>query len=129
MAIPTDERPVTLTDERHRALREFLNGQLIPGSKVFDYALNPSHPTGGGKARVFKSALGFDQTNARRLVDQLREGVRSHAPELGVQDQFGTRYIVDVPVNGLNGKTAIVRTSWIFRPGSDVPQLITLYVR
>jgi hypothetical protein len=40
---------------------------IVPIAKLRDYSLNPLHPEGKHKARVFKSALGFTASDAERL--------------------------------------------------------------
>ena len=47
----------------------------IDPRKAIEYALNPGHPVGGNKARVFAAALGFNPLNAAELIRQLQEGV------------------------------------------------------
>ena len=47
---------------------------------------------------------------------------------LGTADVYGQRYTVDIPITGPNGNTVNIRTAWIIRPGSDIAELITLYV-
>jgi hypothetical protein len=97
--------------------------------KFTDYALNPDHPVGGNKARVFESALGFNRSNWQELRDQLLAGLRRIPAQVGKVDAHGARFTVDIPVTGPNGATVTVRTGWIFRAGSDVPDLTTLFVK
>jgi len=47
---------------------------------------------------------------------------------LGKLDEYGQRYTVDMLITGPNGKTATVRTGWIIKEGSDIPELATLWV-
>lgn len=101
---------------------------IVDDRKVTAYALNPDHPVGRNKARVFSSVLGFDSSNAESLMSQIRAGVATNPPMPGIGDRFGQRFTVDVFVTGPNG-SAIVRTGWIFDPGATVPRLTTLYVR
>jgi filamentous hemagglutinin len=105
------------------------NNAVIDPRKLTDYALNPSHPVGGDKAIVFQSSLGYDQSNADDLLAQLKQGVTENVAVPGVVDQHGTRFTVDIPVTGPNGNTAMVRTGFIYVPGSNVPHLTTLYVK
>ncbi|MEM6559776.1 MAG: DUF6883 domain-containing protein [Myxococcota bacterium] len=100
----------------------------IDVKKLTDYALNPAHPVGGNKARVFESALGYTKSNYQGLLDQIRKGVRSNTPVAGKVDRFGSRFTVDIEVTGPSG-SATVRTGWILRPGSDAPALTTLFVK
>ncbi|EPI2800421.1 DUF6883 domain-containing protein [Citrobacter koseri] len=92
-------------------------------------ALNSDHPVGGNKARVFESALGYNLSNAGVLVSRVQQGVLSNPAELGLYDSFGQRLSVDVPIIGVNGETAIVRTGWIYETDSLVPRMTTLYVK
>ncbi|NHB62294.1 adhesin [Photorhabdus sp. RW14-46] len=48
---------------------------------------------------------------------------------IGNVDKFGQRITIDMPITGLNGKTAIVRTGWIYDLGSSTPRLTMLYVK
>ena len=121
-------------EENEQALKEFLErsrGDVVTidvEGKLRGYALNPLHPTGKNKARVFKSALGFTQAGAENLEKQIREQVRtSEWKEAGTSD-FGKKYTVDVEVHGKNGKTATVRTGWIVEAGAVVPRLTSAYV-
>ena len=38
-------------------------------------------------------------------------------------------YTVDIPITGPNGNTVNVRTGWIIKTGSDVPELTTIFVK
>lgn len=101
---------------------------VISPEKLAGYALNPAHRHGAGKARVFESALGITAKEAQLLQDQvLQQLPRAAAKPLKV-DEFGSRYQVDVPVTGPKG-SRIVRTGWILRPGSNAPELITIFVK
>ena len=101
---------------------------IIDPRKVTEYALNPAHLEGRHKARVFESALGFTQRNADELIAQLRSGVANNPFTPGKIDRFGTRFTVDIPMTGPGG-SATVRTGWIYKTGSDTPELATLFVR
>jgi len=102
---------------------------VIDPRKLTEYALNPAHPVGGNKARVFQSALGFTQADADELMRQLREGVLNNPAVPGRVDQYGARFTVDIPVTGPNGNTAVVRSGWIYKTGSHVPEMTTVYVK
>ena len=47
----------------------------IPTEKLVGYALDPSHPRGRHKARVFSAALAIDRADWRYLHEQLTGGV------------------------------------------------------
>lgn len=104
------------------------NAQIDP-RKITGYVLDPEHPVGGNKARVFESALGFNQSNADGLISQIQDGVTKYPATPGKADQFGQRFTVDIPVTGPNGNTVQVRTGWIYDPGSSTPRLTTMFVK
>jgi hypothetical protein len=100
---------------------------VVELAKLRDYCINPDHPTGKHKARVFKSALGFRTEDAEKLREALLEAVRYVAANPGELDEYGQRYTIDVILLGPEGP-ATVRSSWIVRAGEDFPRLITCYV-
>ncbi|HDG1668084.1 TPA: hypothetical protein PFE31_002340, partial [Kluyvera ascorbata] len=127
--IPTFESPV---------LRGFISesGTLLNAEhavvdyrKLSTYSLNPTHPTGGHKARVFQSALGYSQTNADVLGLRVQEGVLSAPAKMLDPINFGQKMAVDIPILGVNGETEIVRTGWIYETDSLVPRLTTIFVK
>lgn len=101
---------------------------IINPEKLISYALNPDHKSGGPKARVFESALGFTKENADDLMEQIRQGVRTTGSTPGKIDEHGPRFTVDIWVKGPKGE-GMVRTGWIYDPDSEVPRLTTAIVR
>jgi hypothetical protein len=101
---------------------------IINPSKLTEYALNPVHPVGKHKARVFESALGFNKNNAGDLMKQIQQGFKNNTPIAGKIDQYGERFTVDIPVTGPKG-SGVVTSGWIYKPGSDVPELTTILVK
>ena len=98
--------------------------------KVSEYALNPSNTSGGAnKARVFESALGYNQSNADHLIVQIQEKLSASEAVMGKLDMYGQRFTVDIEVTGPNRKTAIVRTGWILEPNTEVPRMTTIFVK
>lgn len=101
----------------------------IPRSKLEGYALNPAHePDGKHKARVFKSALGFDQSSWELLKQRILDELPYHEARMAQTSQWGESYVVDLPIDGPNGKAVKVRTVWMFKAGTDFPSLITVRV-
>ncbi len=49
----------------------------VPPAKLRDYVLNPTHPQGGPKSRVFAAVLGITRADWQYLRQQLLTGVRS----------------------------------------------------
>ncbi|WP_345719101.1 DUF6883 domain-containing protein [Brenneria roseae] len=101
----------------------------IDKNKLTGYALNPEHPIEGHKAKVFESALGYNQSNVDKLINQVKLGAGLNSAALGNATNYGQQVIVDMPIEGINGNSAIVRTGWFFDNGSDVPRLATIYVK
>jgi hypothetical protein len=100
---------------------------IIPPEKLTRYALDPSHQRGQHKARVFASALGIRADDWRYLRDQILEAVRSAPVQATRITPFGVAYEVIVEVEGLNGATARVVTTWIVR-GDEPPRLTSTWV-
>ncbi len=100
---------------------------IVELAKLTDYCLNPEHPRGQHKARVFMAALGFGLTQAAELRDLLLEAARQQEATPGENDSYGQRYIIDFEAQGSIGK-ARVRSSWIVRTNEDFPRFVTCYV-
>ena len=101
----------------------------VDPNKVKNYALDPNHPVGGNKAKVFESSLGYNQSNADQLMKQVQNKLPNSEAILGVKDQYGQRFTVDMQITGPNGNTATVRTGWIIDPGAEIPRMTTIYVK
>jgi hypothetical protein len=52
----------------------------------------------------------------------------NNTPIPGKVDQFGARFTVDIPVVGPAGN-GTVRSGWIYKPGSNTPELTTIFVK
>jgi hypothetical protein len=96
--------------------------------KIEDYCLNPSHPRGRHKARVFREVLGIQRNEAPWLREAVLEAARSGAgaSQIGT-DAWGTHWRLDVTVRR-HGKTAVVRTAWIVRTGERAPRFVSCWV-
>jgi len=95
-------------------------------AKLRDYCLNPAHPRGRHKARVFLAVLGLRAEHAEQLKRELLRAAREADAVAGRQDVYGTRYSLDFPVS-ISGRTAVIRSAWIvLRDG--IPRLSTCYV-
>lgn len=99
----------------------------IPTDKLLRYALDLTHERGRHKARVFASALGITTSEWRYLHDQILEAL----PESDVRatriTPFGVGYEVVVMIDGLNGATQPVVTTWIIK-GDRPPRLTSTWV-
>jgi len=100
---------------------------IIPEIKLTKYALNAEEGD-PNKAMAFKLALGYDLTNYRLLVKNIRINVKKfnavEKPDLG----YGKRFEVLITLTGANGKTANVLTAWIVDKNTSQTRLTSLYV-
>lgn len=101
---------------------------VIPAAKLRDYVLNPAHPQGGPKARVFAAALGLTRDDWHALRDQILAAVQTAPATSRGATQWGELYEVFVEIRGHHGRTARVRTGWICRLDDPRPHLTTAYV-
>lgn len=100
---------------------------VVPEDKLARYALDPKHPRGRHKARVFSAALGIERADWRYLRDQLIDSV-AEAPVLGTRvTPFGVLYETLALVDGLNGTTAPVAAIWIVEEDHP-PRLVSTWV-
>lgn len=99
----------------------------VPLSRLRTYLLNPQHPKGKHKARVFAAALGLDESSAEALRDWLLELARTGEAAPGRSDAHGARFAMTAKMS-YNGHEALVRTAWIIRTGNDTPEFLTAFV-
>jgi hypothetical protein len=100
---------------------------IVDLAKLSAYCLNPEHPRGRHKARVFRAALGLDRSDAPWLRDAILAAVRTSPATCEGTDRHGERWRVDLALTR-GGRTAIVRTLWqVGQPGGP-PRLITSFV-
>ena len=99
---------------------------MVQLSKLRDYVLNPQHPEGRHKARVFRSALGLIVDDAEELQRALLQAARLHEALPAGNDQFGSRYRVDFEMVR-QSRSARIRSLWIVTP-DNIPRLTSCYV-
>lgn len=90
--------------------------------KLLTYLLNPDHRLGKHKARWFRSALGFTQTNYEALAQQIIFDPVV-AIETGI-DRYGTHYDQWITIHGANGNVVRVQFAWI-RNDDGIVRLVT----
>jgi hypothetical protein len=103
------------------------NRATIPTDKLVHYALDPNHRRGRHKARVFASALGITAADWRYLHDQILEALPDAPVRSTRITPFGVAYEVVVSIDGLNGATVPVVTTWIAELGAP-PRLTSTWV-
>jgi len=110
-------------------LTDIVSQIVIDPRKLTDYALNPKSPLGCHKAIMFEKILGFTSSNYTDLLIQIEKLSTTEPIVLHSKDEFGYRYNMDIKVNGIEGRQAIVRIGWFIPHGLDEARLATLYVR
>jgi hypothetical protein len=100
---------------------------IVDIQKLTGYCLNPDHPRGKHKARVF-ATLGFTAEH----VDQLRAALLAAAAAGDAQparsDHFGDRYVIEFEIRGPRA-SGVVRSTWIVRRGETAPRLTSCFVK
>jgi hypothetical protein len=97
-------------------------------AKLRSYSLDPHHIRGGNKARVFRAALGMDESHAEWLRDQILESLPGAEAKIGMKDHYGTRYSADITIRRQNRET-LIRTGWIIRWDENFPRFTSAWVR
>lgn len=100
---------------------------IVGIDKIAGYCLNPEHPEGKYKARVFKSALDLELNDAEELQTILLEAVANYDAIPGKNNPYGQKYIIDFTVTRGN-KQAMIQSVWIVRNDENFPRLVTCYV-
>ena len=100
------------------------NDAILDIRKLRDYCLNPSHPKGKDKARVFRAALGITQRDAVWLRGQILQSLEYAPANIQTEDQYGIRYEVNIKITKQN-RSAILSTVWIIAHDDMRPTLIT----
>jgi hypothetical protein len=101
---------------------------IVDIEKLRDYSLNPNHPVGKHKARVFRAALGITLTEVDWLRERALETAMSDDARPQSPSVFGDKYVIDSVLN-FSGLSATVRFCWIIEFGTDVPRLTSCYVK
>jgi hypothetical protein len=70
----------------------------IDSRKLTHYCLDPTHPRGRHKARVFRETLGITGADAAWFRQQLLDAVAALDATRIVSDAHGDRWRIDVPL-------------------------------
>ena len=100
---------------------------IVDISKLRDYCLDPQHPRGRHKARVFAAALGLEQEDAEVLRNALLGAARDGNAVAGESDEYGERFTVDFQLTRYDLR-ATVRSAWIVLRGQTTPRLTSCFV-
>lgn len=99
----------------------------VDNRKLRDYCLNPHHPVGKHKAKVFSSQLGIERDDGQWLKEEIIEKIKDADIVWGREDKYGKRCSADLELN-MNNRYAHVKTIWIIKSGSEVLELVTCYI-
>lgn len=101
----------------------------VPPPKLADFLLNPDHRDNKGRAKFFAEVLGIQRDDWRYLAAQVQDGLDSADLHQLVIKRWnggtGASFNLPVTIIGRNGRSALVTTNWIMRPG-EVPSLSTV---
>jgi len=101
---------------------------IIDFRKMKEYCLNPEHPRGKHKAKVFQRSLGVTSEDAQELINQIKNKIMEADCVKGDIDEYGQRFTVDVEIE-IDKAKAIVRTGWILKQNETRPVFMTCYVK
>lgn len=99
---------------------------VVPREKVVDYLLSQTHPVGRSKAKFFRG-LGFHPADWEMLADALKQVAMDNEVSGTEPSPFGTRYIVEGPLETADGENPVVRTVWFIEKAREVPRFVTAY--
>lgn len=104
---------------------------VIDIRKLRDYCLNPNHPEGKHKARVFLEKLELKADDAERLRGLIMNAIMTGEAKEQQPSPYGRRFIVDfqaiLPEKSV-AMSALIRTAWIIRDEEDFPRLTSCFI-
>lgn len=100
---------------------------IVDREKLTGYCLNPEHPRGKHKARVF-ATLGFTIDNAGDLRDALLTAAAARDAVPDASDRFGDRYVIEFEIVGPRG-AGMLKSTWMVRRGERTPRLTSCFVK
>lgn len=105
------------------------NGEqaTIPIEKLTQYCLNPNHPSGKHKARVFQSKLGITLETVDRLIPLIQQAAIEGEVVQQEDTPFGQVFKVDWEIP--NTESIQLRTTWEITPDNNFPRLITAFIK
>ena len=101
---------------------------FIDDIKLTDYCLNPNHPVGKHKAKLFKNVLSITRENYYLLKNIILEEILNNPAKKTLIDKFGKRYTVNIKLDKFRKKGFLV-TAWIIRNEETFPRLTSCYIK
>jgi hypothetical protein len=104
---------------------------VVDIEKLRDYSLNPNHPEGKHKARVFLEKLGLTAHDAARLRKLILEAILITEAKAQQPTPYGERFVVDFQVRQEERYVVTlvtIRSAWMIRNDEDFPRLTTCFI-
>ncbi|AWI91675.1 hypothetical protein C0214_13225 [Methylobacterium sp. DM1] len=96
----------------------------MSSDKISGYLLNPTHPDGGSKARIFE-LFGFSATAPEILAEALlAHAASAYLGRDGLTPLGDIKLIYEGPLHAPSGRSPIVRTVWRLLP-DDTAHFVT----
>lgn len=95
--------------------------------KPSEYCLNPEHPVGKHKARVFTASLGIGRNQAAWLKQEILKQIENATLQKEFEDEYGVRNSAVIPLE-IDGKQASLKTIWIIRSDKNIAELLTCFI-
>ena len=86
----------------------------IEKRKVVEYLLNPDHPDGGSKARLFIKH-GFKASEWHNFAKVVKEHALLNPVVSYQENQFGIKYVVEGVIDTPISKKLLIRSVWMIR--------------
>ena len=99
---------------------------VVDEAKVRGYLLAPEHPVGRFKAAFFRS-LGYTTADWQRLQDALLSHAQTGDASPEPSSTYGQKFRIRAMLQGLAGRSAVIVSIWIIRPGDDQPRFVTAF--
>jgi hypothetical protein len=100
---------------------------IIPIEKLLGYCLNPDHPRGKHKAKVFKSALNITAESIEQLYQLIQQAAVEGEIVQERITEFGQEFKLDWTIPDTNGIE--LRTIWIVAQNTVEPQLVSAFIK
>lgn len=97
---------------------------FIQPSKLTEYLLLETHPTGGAKAKFFRW-LGFNETNLELFENELLSVARTSPVQEVIETVHGSKHVIIGSISTPIGRSVTILTVWIIDSGKTAPRLVT----
>jgi hypothetical protein len=95
-------------------------------TKIVKYLLSTTHRAGKSKAAFFME-FGFMPARWQELDSALRQHAMNNEIARQERTSFGTRYVIDGPLQAPDGRVLNVRAAWFIDNEGDAPRFITAH--